>query len=244
MKRILGLLVAAGALVEIGAQAVIVARVPSDNDWKAAAAFVRGAVQDGDGIVFAPHWVDPIGRRHLPIPVEEAARPDRSRQARVWELSVRGAEHPEARGRVAETRIFGRVRVRRLERRAARVLYDFSAQTPDRVRVAEVDFLPYACMPAGPGDVLEFRDVPIGARIAIGGGIHDFQSRYASDAPVTLRVQIDGKVRASERFDNRGWRRIAVDTRDRAGARATVRFEVAAERPKARTFCFHAEVHR
>jgi hypothetical protein len=246
MKRLLATLIAAGALAELAAQAVIVSRVPSEAEWKAAATYVRGAFAQGDGVVFAPHWADPIGRVLLGdlVPVEEAARPDRSRQGRIWELSIRGAEHPEAKGRVAETRVFGAVRVRRIERRAAKVLYDFSAEAPDRVRVAEVDFLPYAGIHAAPGDQLEFPDVPMGAVLALGGGIHDFQSRYANDAPVTLRVLVDGRPAAAERFDNRGWRRVEIDTRPLAGRRATVRFRVEAERPKARTFCFHAEVHR
>jgi len=246
VRRLLALLVALGGLVEVGAQAVIGWRVPSEADWKAASAHVRAGLQPGDGIVFAPSWVDPIGRLHLgdAVPVEEAARPDRSRQGRIWEVSIRGAQHPEAVGRVAEARIFGQVRVRRVERRAARVLYDFSASAPDRVRVAEVDFLPYACIHSRPPETLEFPDVPIGARIAIGGGIHDFQSRYKSDSPVTVGVLVDGKRIASERFDNAGWRRAEIDTTAWAGRRATVRFRVDAQHPEARTFCFHAEVHR
>lgn len=246
MRRLLAVLVALGGLVEVGAQAIIGWRVPSEADWKAAAAHVRSRLQPGDGIVFAPSWADPIGRLHLgdAVPVEEAARPDRSRQARIWEVSIRGAEHPEAVGRVAEVRVFGRVRVRRVERRAAFVLYDFSASAPDRVRVAEIGFLPTTCIHSQPPETLEFPDVPIGARLAIGGGIHDFQSRYKSDAPVTIRVLIDGKRIASERFDNQGWRRAVIDTTALSGRRATVRFLVEARHPEARTFCFHAEAHR
>jgi hypothetical protein len=246
VRRALALLVALGALGEIGAQAVNSWRVPSDAEWNAAAAYVRARHQPGDGIVFAPAWVDPVGRLHLGdlVPVEEAARPDRSRQARIWEVSIRGAEHPEARGRVAESRVFGRVRVRRIERRAAQVLYDFGDAVPERRRVGEVGFLPYLCIHAAPGDTLDFPDVPLGGRIALGGGIHDFQSRYQSDAPVTLEVWLDGKRVASERFGNDGWRRAAIDTARFAGRRAAVRFRVTAERPLARTFCFHAEVHR
>ena len=245
MKKLLALLVALGGAGEIGAQWVVAARVPADAEWRSAAAYVRANYLPGDGIVFAPSWVDPIGRMHLGdlVPVEEAARPDRSRQGRIWEVSIRGAEHPEARGRVAESRIFGRVRVRRIERRAATVLYDFSASAPGRRRVAEIDFAPYWCLHAAPPDVLDFPDVPIGRRLALSGGIHDFQSRYQSDAPVTVEVLVDGKRIARERFDNAGWRRVAIDTGKIAGRRAPVRFRISADRPLARTFCFHAEVH-
>lgn len=246
MRRLLALLVALLGAGEIGSQWVTASRVPSDDEWRAAAAYVRANHLPDDGIVFAPSWVDPIGRLHVGdlVSVEEAARPDRSRQGRIWEVSNRGAEHPEARGRVAESRVFGRVRVRRIERRAAQVLYDFSASAPERRRVAEVDFRPYSCLHAAPPDTLDFPDVPLGRSIALGGGIHDFQSRYRSDAPVTVDVLVDGKRLARERFDNRGWRRVTIDTASLAGRRAGVRFAISAEAPMARTFCFHAEVHR
>jgi len=240
------LLVAAVALAEVGAQALTAWRVPSDDEWEAAAAHVRTSFQPGDGIVFAPAWVDPIGRLHLGslVPVEEAARSDRSRQGRIWEVSTRGAEHPDARGRVAETRIFGGVRVRRIERRAAAVLFDFAEAAPDRRRVGEVGFLPYDCIHAPPPATLDFADVPIGGRIAIGGGLHDYVARYRSNAPITLEVLLDGKSIARERFDNAGWRRVAIDTTSSAGRRAQVSFRISAKKPPSRAFCFHAEVHR
>jgi hypothetical protein len=246
VRKLFALLVALAGAGEIGAQWLIASRVPGDDEWKAAAAYVRARQHPGDGIVFAPEWVDPIGRLHLGdrVPVEEAARPDRSRQGRIWEVSIRGSEHPQARGRVAESRVFGRVRVRRIERRAREVLYDFSAAAPERRRVGEVDFLPYACLHATPPATLDFHDVPIGRRIALHGGIHDFQSRYRSDAPVTVEVRVDERRVALERFDNRGWRSVAIDTAGLAGRRARVAFGIDARRPLARTLCFHAEVHR
>ena len=54
----------------------------------------------GDLIVFAPAWVDPVGRLHLGdlIPIEMAARMDADRYGTIWELSIRGARAPETRG--------------------------------------------------------------------------------------------------------------------------------------------------
>ena len=246
MKQTFALCVALAGLTEVGVQTAIYLRVPSEASWDAAAAYVRAQVQPGDGIVFAPHWVDPIGRLHFGdlVSVEEAARPDRSRQGRIWEVSIRGARHPEAVGQVADERSFGRVRVRRLERSPAKVLFDFTAAMPERRHVGEIDFLPYLCLPARPGETLTFKDVPMGASIAAGGGIADFQSRYDSEAPVTLETSIDGQRLPDQSFDNNGWRRVALDTGRFAGRKANVQFHVSADRPFSRTFCFHAEVHQ
>jgi len=245
-KHAFALGVALAGIIEVSVQADIYLRVPSEASWDQAAAYVRSQLQPGDGIVFAPHWVDPTGRQHFGdlISVEEAARPDRTRQARIWEVSIRGKHHPEATGRVAEERTFGRVRVRRIERPAAEVLFDFTASLPGRRHVGEVGFLPYMCLPLRPGETLPFRDVPIGASIAVGGGIADFQSRYNSDAPVTLETTVDGQRLPDQRFDNNGWRRATLDTAALAGRKVTVEFHLGASRAPTRTFCFHAEVHR
>ncbi|MBV8760695.1 MAG: hypothetical protein JO257_25605, partial [Deltaproteobacteria bacterium] len=67
--------------------------VPDDAAWTAAEHVVRADYRPGDLIVFAPPWVDPVGRLHLGdlIPVEMAARMDDARYGRIWELSIRGA---------------------------------------------------------------------------------------------------------------------------------------------------------
>ncbi|MES1165951.1 MAG: hypothetical protein ABUR63_09340 [Verrucomicrobiota bacterium] len=246
MRHRVALAVALAGAIEVAVQVAIYIRVPAAADWDAAAGYVRRQLRPGDGLVFAPHWVDPIGRLHFGelVSVEEAARPDRSRQGRIWEVSIRGKRHPDAIGREADSRAFGRVQVRLFERTPAEVLFDFTSARPERRHVAEIDFLPYMCLPAVPGDTLDFADVPLGATIALGGGIADFQSRYDSEAPVTLQTFVDGVPIAREAFDNHGWRRVAVDTARFAGARHAVRFQVTAAQPRSRTFCFHAEAHR
>ena len=69
MKRPLPLLpwlaLLAFPLVEVSAHAVTRARVPSGDDFGAAAAFVRGEFRPHDAIVAAPAWVDPIVRQVL-----------------------------------------------------------------------------------------------------------------------------------------------------------------------------------
>src|SRR4051812_4932032 len=122
------------AVVETAAALVAPGRAPKDEDWRAAAAEIRAGFRAGDLIVAAPAWADPILRVHLGdlIPVEVAGRLDDERFGRVWEVSQRGAHAPAAaRGNVAAARDFGALTVRRIERPAAAVRYDFVAHWSD-----------------------------------------------------------------------------------------------------------------
>src|SRR5262249_39543599 len=67
--------------------------VPEDAAWQGAARIVRAGYHRGDLIVFAPDWVDPIGRLHLGdlISVDDAARMDAATYGRIWEVAIRGA---------------------------------------------------------------------------------------------------------------------------------------------------------
>jgi hypothetical protein len=127
------------ALVETAAALVAPHLAPTDADWRAAAREVRAGFRPGDLIVAAPAWADPILRVHLGdlIPTEVAGRLDDARFGRVWEVSQRGAR-AEARGVVALERRFGALTVRRLERPAPAVDYDFVARWAD-ARVSRHD---------------------------------------------------------------------------------------------------------
>src|SRR5262245_17609859 len=57
--------VAGVALLETAVALLAPFRVARTDEWAAAAAEVRGAFRPGDLIVFAPAWVDPIGRSYL-----------------------------------------------------------------------------------------------------------------------------------------------------------------------------------
>lgn len=107
-------------------------RVPSESDWKAAAAAVRAGYQAGDLIVFAPTWSDQVGRSYLGdlVTLEMAGRADEDRYGRIWEVAVRGARAPETKGTKLESEnAYGRVQVA-LYRKAppVKVTYDFTAQ--------------------------------------------------------------------------------------------------------------------
>jgi hypothetical protein len=127
----LGLAVAAAiavlAVVETSVALVAPSRAPKDADWEAAAREVRAGFHAGDLIVAAPAWADPILRLHLGdlVPIDVAARFDDARFPRVWELGQRGAHAPEARGAVALERSFGALTLRRVERPAPTIVYDF-----------------------------------------------------------------------------------------------------------------------
>ena len=122
------------ALLESAVGLVAPHRIASDADWRAAAAYVRERLADHDLVVFAPRWIDQVGRSQLGdrMPVSMVARADEAGFARIWELSIRGARAEETAGLpVAEERAFGRVTVRRVDRRAASIAYDFTARFAD-----------------------------------------------------------------------------------------------------------------
>jgi hypothetical protein len=119
------------ALVESASALLAPGLAPSDEDWRAAAAHVHAAFREHDLIVAAPVWADPVLRlhlgQHLPAPV--AGRLDHETYARIWEISQRGADAPEATGgRQVDERRFGRLRVRLFERTPQRLTYDFTAR--------------------------------------------------------------------------------------------------------------------
>jgi len=118
------------ALFEAGVALTAPLRTPRAADWERAATFVRSEKKPGDLVIFAPAWVDPIGRLHLGdvIPVAEEARMDAARYGRLFEVAVRGGRAPEtARPGVRRVRQerFGRVTVTLYEQPRAEVVYDF-----------------------------------------------------------------------------------------------------------------------
>jgi len=238
------------------------AGVPGDGAWARAAAAVRAEHRPGDLIVFAPDWIDPVGRLHLGdlIPVEMAARLDADRYRVIWELSIRGARAAETRGlRPGWTRSFAGVTVRRFERDPAEVLVDFADRAgtarvegarvrgPDVV-IAEVGFAPHRCIqvvPAPGGEAtLTFAGVELGSSLGYGVGLADVFTRRDVRAPGELRIAIDGREVDRVRFGvDDGWRHRVVAT---TPGTASVTFTVAAIGKKARDrlVCFAAEARR
>jgi hypothetical protein len=128
------------AVVETATALIAPRLAPTDADWAAAAGAVRAGFRPGDLIVAAPAWADPILRVHLGdlIPPEVEGRLDDARFGRVWEVGQRSARSPAAAGEVAFDERFGALRVRRVERSAPAMRYDFVARWAD-AQVSRVD---------------------------------------------------------------------------------------------------------
>jgi hypothetical protein len=248
------------ALWEIVASLRAGSDVPGDPAWAAAASIVRERYRPGDLIVFAPGWIDPVGRMHLGdlIPIEMAARMDDARYETVWELSIRDAEAPEAAGRredfATET---GGVRVRRLVRAPVRVLTDFLAAFDPAhveghaagsvaVRLEEVGFAPHRCVRVEPwpGQTVRIRypRVRLGTRLVGYVGLADVFTRREIRAPADLAVLVDGREAARVRAGvDDGWVRFEAETRPAEQAEVVFAATAVGERARKRLVCFAAE---
>ncbi len=117
------------AAVELVGHYVIQARVIAADDWAAAAARVRSEWREGDLIVAAPEWTDPLLRRELGdvIGLSMAGRDDGvDGYERLWTISARGhlpPEAPEAEPELDEE--VGPLRILRWRLDSPRVLYRF-----------------------------------------------------------------------------------------------------------------------
>ena len=261
------LLLLAVASWEIVAAARAGDDVPGDDAWTEASRFVRAGYQPGDLIVFAPSWLDPVGRMHLGdlMTVDDAARMDDARYAVVWEVSIRGAAAPEARGReVSIAGGAGGVRVRRLVREPAVVLTDFVerygkgrrsvaiAGKPvgqPRVVLEEVGFAPHRCVRVEPRPDqtvrLTFRDVALGSSLVGYVGLADVFTRRDIRNPGHLEVFVDGESVASARFGvDDGWVRFSADTRPAASAQVTFAATAVGTKARKRLICFAAEARK
>ncbi len=102
-------------VAELGAHLVETHSVVSAEDWASARAYVAAQARPDDLIVFAPRWSDPIGRMVFGAElatIAREARPDETRFARAFEVSIRGAHAPGLTGwRDVDRRRIGRITV-------------------------------------------------------------------------------------------------------------------------------------
>jgi hypothetical protein len=192
------------AVWEIGTLLRVHASAPTDDDWRAAAAAVRAGFQPGDLVVFAPAWIDPVGRKWLGDldGIHGAARMDAARYARIWEVAARGAAAPDAEGPVGADEGFGALRVRRHDHQAAPVTWDLRARSV----LAEVDYAPRDCVPLRPPATLDAGPVPLAGHLVVYAGLADFRARRDNRARARVRVAVDG-VAVAERLvgNDDGW---------------------------------------
>jgi hypothetical protein len=209
---LLTVLLALLAAWEIGTLAHVHAAAPDDADWKAATALIRAEFKPGqDLIVFAPAWVDPVGRQWLGdhLGLDDLARMDAARYARLWEVSVRGAVPPETErlGAPTYTVHFGGVRVRRFEQKPASVIW----APQEGQEIQEVAHTPRRCV-RGLGKH-DFHAVSLGSTLQVYAGLADVWARRDNRAYARVRVLVDGQEVASASIGNDdGWKRLAPVT--------------------------------
>jgi hypothetical protein len=132
-------------LWELGAHIVQTRSVVSADEWRQARAAVESERQAGDLVVFAPYWADPLGREYFGSTLagtRDEARPDESRYARAFEVSMRGMHADELAGWAQrERRKVGPFTITLLENPSpAHVLDDLVTHaTPDRAHVFRLD---------------------------------------------------------------------------------------------------------
>jgi hypothetical protein len=247
------LLLVTVSLWEVCAAGHDASAVPDDDSWHAAEQYVRAQARPGDLIVFAPEWIDPVGRMHLGdlIPIDDAARMDAATYARIWEVSIRGAHAPETSAlAVAASESFAGVTVRRFDQAAAHVAADVRALLPAarveggsaKLVLAEVGFAPHRCIEVVPAPNhpvrVTFAAMPLGSELVGYVGLADVFTRRDVREPGHLAVELDGKpiAHVDPGVDD-GWVRFAAPTQPGSG---DLVFVISAAAPN-RLVCFAAE---
>lgn len=149
MKReVLAWALAAVPLVGVAELALHVKQTTSDvvpdADWLAARDAVKAEAKPADLVIFAPFWADPLGRQFFGDELagpKHAARPDESRFARAFEVSIRGAHRPELAGwKAVSSKQIGKVSIGLYENPSpAKLLTDaVDLVSPERMSVFQV----------------------------------------------------------------------------------------------------------
>jgi hypothetical protein len=147
-KDVLALALCAVPLIGIVELALHVKQTTSDQvpdaDWLAARDAVKAEVKPEDLVVFAPFWVDPVGRRWFGdelAGLDREARPDESRFPRAFEVSIRGEHRAELEGwKRVSSRTVGKVTIGVYENPAPVKLQTdlMDLVGPDRMTVSQV----------------------------------------------------------------------------------------------------------
>ena len=236
---------------------------PTEQDWQELSTALRAAHRPGDLIVFAPAWIDPIGRHHLGdlIPVEMAARADADRYAVVWEVAEEDARAPDTAGLTADrTQEFGPLLLRHYRKAPVTVVTDFAAALPGAtvsgrgrgkpsVRLEEVGFAPHRCVLVVPQPDqtvrLAYPSVALGSELVGYVGLADVFTRRDVRDPARLVVSVDGRAVAEVTVGvDDGWVRFRAPTTPAAGAAVEVAATALGPRARDRRVCFHLEARR
>jgi hypothetical protein len=116
VARWVSLVVPAIALIELTLHIHQTHDVVPEGDWRAASTLVGKIVKDDDLIVFAPSWVDPIGRMYLGdelMTPKRVGRAEDDRFERAIQVGIRGETDPSIeQWPVLEEHDVGRITVR------------------------------------------------------------------------------------------------------------------------------------
>lgn len=138
-------LVAVGELIAAEVQH---RKVPTEGDWRAAAAAASAQKKPSDMILVAPRWAEPLGRKALGevdkslVDLRMVGRSDLDTVPRVLELSIRGKDDPHTKGwTVTGEQRFGAVTLRTLQNpkpeRLVRDLVDELGPEVQAVKIGE-----------------------------------------------------------------------------------------------------------
>ncbi|HET7542159.1 MAG TPA: hypothetical protein VFK05_19965 [Polyangiaceae bacterium] len=95
--KYLWLLVPLFGLGELGASVYFSKRAPQFEEWRGLSPEVRARKKDGDLIVIAPEWAEPLARTAFSdslLPIFDVARADESGYPRALEIAALGSENP------------------------------------------------------------------------------------------------------------------------------------------------------
>lgn len=123
-----GVLVLLAALGETAATLLPAGPPASDEDWKRAAEEVRNSFQEGDLLLFAPEWIDPVGRLHMGdlLDIRQVTRPDEASFKRIWVVGPRGKTRRETKGaQLISRKRFGDIETTLYHNRFDPPLFDF-----------------------------------------------------------------------------------------------------------------------
>ena len=183
---------------------------PSSTDWTAATSAIPATLASDALIVFAPRWMDPVGRLWLGerLSLEKAARMDAVRYRDIWEVSIRGASAPEVRDLTAVSeQHFGPIRLSRFVRCAPSVSWDLGAES----KICDVDFEPRR------GIIVElnhqyaqsrrlFPHVSLSTELQLYAGFAGVQAGIDHRSTAAIQVMVDGReVRRGLVANESGW---------------------------------------
>lgn len=236
--------------------------VPDDAAWQRAATEVRSHFQAGDLIVFAPAWIDPVGRQHLGdlIPLDAAGRLDAARFPTIWQVAIRNATNPDVAGATArESQDFDGVTVTRFEQPKITVTADAAALLPTAkaagaiargpsLELAEVGFAPHRCVQVVPQPNKSVRitypGMALGTTLVAGVGLADIFTRRDVRAPGKLEIEIGGTIVATAQFGvDDGWVKLQAATQPGAADVTFIATAVGAN-ARDRLICFAAEARQ